>query len=375
MNVALMAKWSWQLLSGHKSLCCDVLRAKDLKSMNFADASYRNSDYWFWKLVIKARHWVLKVACKAVGHGRSINVWTDPCVPFYLGFRPTPMGVERRGFVYAADFVTELRLCFDQEAVSAICKIDVGNETRPDRWIWTKDANGEFSTKSAYLLQALNRAPSQPILLPKEWTKLCATLESTKGIKFYGGRFFQMLSQFNLGSISFKRVCKLLRGVVRIAVIHNQAQPDVSNSLRNEMMLATVARDHNCLVLFAATCKVMLNSALAGETQAAILALTEPANRKLQFCIVEGDSQLAISNLNGDLTNWEVPNSVGAAKDLCNNRSSIRQSEFRFAQFDYNEFRLAQSIAAESLVASSSALGRGPRPSLFEPSQALYPLV
>lgn len=47
MNITLLAKWSWQLLSGYQSLCCEVLRAKYLKKFDFANVSARNTDSWF----------------------------------------------------------------------------------------------------------------------------------------------------------------------------------------------------------------------------------------------------------------------------------------------------------------------------------------
>lgn len=54
----------------------------------------------------------------------------------------------------------------------AICKIDIGDGSRPDSWIWTKNVNGQFSTKSAHLLQACSRAPAVSSNLQREWSKL-----------------------------------------------------------------------------------------------------------------------------------------------------------------------------------------------------------
>lgn len=180
MNQALLAKWSWQLISGHNSLCGNVLKAKYLRGTKFQDAVPNNGDSWFWKLIIKARHLANQVAYKAIGHGRSINIWEDPWVPLFPGFKPILVGVPRQGYMYAADVITvkgqwniqKLRECFEPTAVEAICKIDLGNGIRLDTWIWTKNANGLFSTKSTYLIQAHARAPSISVLSLKEWSKL-----------------------------------------------------------------------------------------------------------------------------------------------------------------------------------------------------------
>ncbi|XP_060957966.1 uncharacterized protein LOC133029954 [Cannabis sativa] len=40
-----------------------------------------------------------------------------------------------------------------------------------DRWIWTKKSNGGFSCKSAYLIQALDRAPHYEVA-PSVWNKM-----------------------------------------------------------------------------------------------------------------------------------------------------------------------------------------------------------
>ncbi|PON76901.1 hypothetical protein PanWU01x14_032210 [Parasponia andersonii] len=91
-----------------------------------------------------------------------------------------PIGLPHRGFMYAADFLTEyglwnvskLQQCFDSEAVSAICKLDIGLRMRSDSWTWVFNSNVRFSTKSAYLVQASARASSQMVQSPKEWSKL-----------------------------------------------------------------------------------------------------------------------------------------------------------------------------------------------------------
>lgn len=82
-------------------------------------------------------------------------------------------------------------------------------------------------------------------------------------------------------------------------------------------MLAAVACNHTGDITFAVTNKIVPSTLLVGECQAAILALSEAASRKYQFCIIEGDSQIVISNLNDESSSWEITNSVAAVKALC----------------------------------------------------------
>ncbi|XP_060965595.1 uncharacterized protein LOC133034516 [Cannabis sativa] len=65
----------------------------------------------------------------------------------------------------------KLNHCFDNETVTAILKGGQPSSGGVDRWIWTLESNGQFSCKSAYLAQALERAP-HCVVAPKLWNQL-----------------------------------------------------------------------------------------------------------------------------------------------------------------------------------------------------------
>ncbi|XP_030494770.2 uncharacterized protein LOC115710550 [Cannabis sativa] len=121
MNQAFLAKWGWNILNGSQSLCCRVLTAKYLKGKDILSCSNGQWD------------------------------------------------------------LQKLRDTFDRETVSGILKGGHPSGIGTDRWIWTLESKGCFSSKSAYLVQAMDRAPHCEVA-PKLWNKLwnSKTLERHK---------------------------------------------------------------------------------------------------------------------------------------------------------------------------------------------------
>ncbi|KAM6566062.1 hypothetical protein CsatA_025190 [Cannabis sativa] len=66
MNQAFLGKWGWNILNGSQSLCCQILAAKYLKGKHFLNCSYKDSDSWFWKNIVKAKSILRKGAYKLV---------------------------------------------------------------------------------------------------------------------------------------------------------------------------------------------------------------------------------------------------------------------------------------------------------------------
>ncbi|XP_060968465.1 uncharacterized protein LOC133036015 [Cannabis sativa] len=179
MNLAFLAKWGWNLLSGKQSLCSKILEAKYLRGREFLNCSYKDSDSWFWKNVVKASTILRKGACKRVADGRDISIWRDPWIPHLKGFVPKPKEGVVQDNNYVADLLTpgggwdmgKLHNLFDHETISAILKDGFPPGSGKDSWLWTLESNGQFSCKSAYLAQALERAPYCDVA-PSLWNKL-----------------------------------------------------------------------------------------------------------------------------------------------------------------------------------------------------------
>ncbi|KAM6556810.1 hypothetical protein CsatB_003829 [Cannabis sativa] len=179
MNQALLAKWGWALLTEEKSLCCNVLRTKYLKGRHFFDCEVKSSDSWFWRNVVRSKEILRKGACKLISDGRETRIWDDPWVIHGTNFYPKSNFRQQRGFQKVSDLLLpdgnwdtpKLHNLFDQETVSNIVRGGNPSGQGRDRWVWTKESNGLFSTKSAYLIQALDRAPLCNIA-PALWNKL-----------------------------------------------------------------------------------------------------------------------------------------------------------------------------------------------------------
>ncbi|KAL5577896.1 hypothetical protein UlMin_019595 [Ulmus minor] len=87
-NKDLLAKWSWNLLVGNRSLCLDTLRSRYLHSTNFSEATPSRGDSCFWKTILQMRCLLDDGACYVVGDGCSIDPWKDPWVLNIANFRP-----------------------------------------------------------------------------------------------------------------------------------------------------------------------------------------------------------------------------------------------------------------------------------------------
>ncbi|KAL5544025.1 hypothetical protein UlMin_007809 [Ulmus minor] len=68
LNCSMLAKWAWNLMKGHNSLCCSVLQACYLLHKKFSYATAARGDSPFWKSIVVAKNLVMKGACFLVGN-------------------------------------------------------------------------------------------------------------------------------------------------------------------------------------------------------------------------------------------------------------------------------------------------------------------
>uniref|UniRef100_A0A803QEC1 Reverse transcriptase domain-containing protein n=1 Tax=Cannabis sativa TaxID=3483 RepID=A0A803QEC1_CANSA len=178
-GMAVLAKWGWALITEDQSLCCRVLRAKYLKSNPFLEATYNNADSWFWKNVVKTKAILRKGACKLISNGENTNIWSDPWLVHGSDFYPKPILSYPRNVEKVSELLLEngdwdislLRTMFDSATITTILKGGRPSGQGRDKWIWTKEGCGKFTTKSAYLTQAYERAPPC-VVAPALWNKL-----------------------------------------------------------------------------------------------------------------------------------------------------------------------------------------------------------
>ncbi|XP_060961855.1 uncharacterized protein LOC133032052 [Cannabis sativa] len=127
-------------------------------------------------------------------HGLHLKAWDKLCLPKSLrahkkDFCPRANGSSTCEVDKVAELlidnggwnIQKLNSLFDKETISAILKGGNPSGQGDDRWIWTLENNGKFTSKSAYLAQAVDRAPTCDVA-PSLWNKLwnCKITERMK---------------------------------------------------------------------------------------------------------------------------------------------------------------------------------------------------
>ncbi|KAL5560987.1 hypothetical protein UlMin_030734 [Ulmus minor] len=156
-NLALLSKWGWNILTGKNSLCLS-----------------------FWKSILSLKELIREGACYVVGDGCSIDPWKDPWVPNIPNFLPVPISEPSVSNTRVKDFFLQqglwdfakLALHYSPADVQAISTIRLPLRSKPDRWVWTPMSNGNFSTRSAYLLYNKLRFSDQNHLPKEIWLKI-----------------------------------------------------------------------------------------------------------------------------------------------------------------------------------------------------------
>ncbi|XP_060964475.1 uncharacterized protein LOC133033584 [Cannabis sativa] len=305
-------KQGWRLLTNPTSLVARVFKTRYYSQGSFFDPELgaANPSY-VWKSVFEAKTVVKMRARWRVGSGFSIP-----------------------------------------ETVYAILKGGKPSGQGQDKWIWTLESNGQFSCKSAYLSQALDRGP-HCVVAPALWNNFwnskilerhkviwCCILSNALPVRSIIGRRFQIEnSNFpfcGLGEESMEHLflsCEVVQHLWRASpwgiypVCDNEIRVwnlikfiwDLKHKwrTRNEldwiklncdvrvglesMCIAGVARNHLGKVIRVDTSRLDFLDALCGETATCCLAVSMAMDLGYKYIIVESDSRLAINALNGKL--------------------------------------------------------------------------
>ncbi|KAM6543702.1 hypothetical protein CsatB_008149 [Cannabis sativa] len=337
MNQALLAKWGWALLTEEQSMCCNVLKSKYLKGKQFLDCEVKSSDSWFGRNVVRSKETLRKGACKLISDGRETSIWNDPW-----------------------------------ETIRNILRGGNPSGQRRDRWVWTKEPNGLFSTKSAYLIQALAEAPSCTIA-PTLWNKLwnskilerhkvhwwsilsnalplrallakrmgfeevscpicgemrrpqstcscTATLLSTFGGLLLGGHacpgFWSPNVGLDYGSCLFSPP-QPSETLAWSPPLEDWVKINCDVKVGGDTMCAVaIARDHKESVLWVAAKRLHFSDPLTGEAATCLLAMETAVSLHHPFVMVESDSEIVIKNLRGTDSFWGIENYVRQCKIL-----------------------------------------------------------
>jgi hypothetical protein len=89
VNLSLISKLGWKLLSNHNSLWVSLFQQKYIKYSNFLSSSL-TSGSWIWN-GIKATLPIISIgACFSPHNNSSLPIWSSPWIPTAQSFTPMP---------------------------------------------------------------------------------------------------------------------------------------------------------------------------------------------------------------------------------------------------------------------------------------------
>lgn len=169
LNLALISKLGWMMLSPTPRPWVKYLSAKYLKHFQFLHVEPRVSSSWAWKGILKSRPFIAQGRCFLVGNGDTIRTWMDPWIPSLPSFVPKPKnGLQRLNsaslvshFIIASSRSWDVNLLqntFDYLSINSIRQLHLPPAGTSDKMVWTPDMHGFFTVKSAYRQLSFNQS-------------------------------------------------------------------------------------------------------------------------------------------------------------------------------------------------------------------------
>lgn len=180
INNALLAKLAWMIASNRESLCMTILRAKYKVKGDWLRSDPIKAASPIWRAIESTKSLVVKRACYLVGDGTSINIWTDPWVPWLQGFIPKPKSpalpnpptkvsslINHNLHCWKPHIINNV---FETQSAQAILSIPIPITSKADKLCWTLESKGAFTVKSAYKA-SLSHLPTHSTPLV-DWKKI-----------------------------------------------------------------------------------------------------------------------------------------------------------------------------------------------------------
>ena len=87
MNLVLLAKQCWRLLTNQNSLFYKIFRSKYFRFGDVLSAELGNNPSWAWQSILEGRKVIEKGLCWKVGNDNNIKVYQDPWLPKEYPFK------------------------------------------------------------------------------------------------------------------------------------------------------------------------------------------------------------------------------------------------------------------------------------------------
>jgi hypothetical protein len=187
VNLALISKLGWKLLTNFDSMWVAQLHCKYLHSSSFLSSSSLSSPSWLWKGILKSISIISKGDCNQIHSLSSLLIWSSTWIPTLPSFIPSPSPWLPHPYpdLKVVDLFSKdpdssvigwniplLNYLFDVSTTREVLKTNFSSHS--DRnFIWTPFANGLFSTKSALKLISNQRNHISTSPFPAaNWKKL-----------------------------------------------------------------------------------------------------------------------------------------------------------------------------------------------------------
>jgi hypothetical protein len=90
VNLALIAKLGWKILSDPDSFCFKQLRAKYIQYGDLFTSPYPGNASWLWKGILRTKSLLQSGTCLKVSSSSNFPIWTTSWIPTIQNFRPSP---------------------------------------------------------------------------------------------------------------------------------------------------------------------------------------------------------------------------------------------------------------------------------------------
>jgi hypothetical protein len=180
VNLALITKLGWKLLTNFDSMWVAQLHCKYLLTSSFLSPPSFSSSSWLWKGILKSISIISKGACNRIHSLSSLPIWSSTWIPSLSSFTPSPTPWLSHPYpdfkisdLFSNDPLSSvpawnlplLNYLFDETTIREVLKINISTHTT-SLFIWTPSANGMFNTKSAHKLISSQRTHLSTSPLP-----------------------------------------------------------------------------------------------------------------------------------------------------------------------------------------------------------------
>ncbi|KAL0012539.1 hypothetical protein SO802_007647 [Lithocarpus litseifolius] len=317
--------------------------------------------------------------CK-LGDGRTIDVWTDPWVPWLEGFKPQPKVstytqnplkafqlIDQHSNFWNSNMIADL---FSADSARAILAIPIPYNSKQDKLIWVLDSKGMFSVKSIYdfsfrsssgnnqqnnLWKKLWKARLPERLKMLLWRIGVDTLPTKESRADIHKAKHNVISRFVELSKTFSALCPSPSVQPILAWIpppFGWVKLNVDAALNNSSSaLAVVARNHLGEVLFIWGSRHHLCTPSQAEAAAILWAVHLAIQEQWMSVIIEGDAQVCFNALSlpDHIPDWNISTIVSNINSLL---SSFVSCKFKWIRRSNNSAAHAAARFALSSLQS-----------------------